>query len=187
MLRGWSLYANRRIRNKSGKLVSVDLQPLPIAIHEKLITENKHFHFIEGDFNDKCVKENVYSCIDTNSESDKGCFDVVMSDMATSFTGDKFTDALRTMNLCLEALTFSIGFDKLYPESTSQQHLTRFDQGVLKRGGIFLCKYFSCGKEQEHDLLKHVKHHFTYSKSLKPHASRKESAEKYLLAVGYRN
>ena len=90
--------------------------------------------------------------------------DVVMSDMAPNTTGHKNTDHLRIMALVEAAYSFA--------------------QDVLKPDGIFLAKVRQGGTE--HDLLAQMKKDFKTIKHIKPPASRKESAETYVIAQGYR-
>lgn len=90
--------------------------------------------------------------------------DVVMSDMAAPATGHPKTDHLRIMDLCETALDFAL--DVLAPE------------------GVFLAKVFQGGSEQ--GLLAQLKRDFRTVKHAKPPASRSESAEMYVVALGFR-
>jgi 23S rRNA (uridine2552-2'-O)-methyltransferase len=90
--------------------------------------------------------------------------DCVLSDMAAPTTGHPPTDHLRIIALCEAAYDFACE--------------------VLKPGGTFVCKVFQGGAQ--HDLLTRVKRDFTSVRHVKPDASRKESAEVYLLATGFR-
>ena len=132
--------------------------------------------------------------------------DIIMSDMAANFTGDKSTDALRTLALCEEALFFAIGSSCLDVHSNKKDFsrsalidilkadispfheklLPSWQQlGLLRMKGSFLCKFFSCGEEDEGDLKDFLSQNFDRVDLLKPPASRKESAEQYLLASGF--
>jgi 23S rRNA (uridine2552-2'-O)-methyltransferase len=91
--------------------------------------------------------------------------DVVMSDMAAHATGHRQTDHLKIMALA------EAGFD--------------FAKDVLKPGGTFLAKVLRGGTEGE--MLKSMKQHFTTVKHVKPKASREDSAELYVLALGFRD
>ena len=93
-----------------------------------------------------------------------GMADGVLSDMAAPTTGHPTTDHLRIMALCEAAYAFA--------------------REVLKPGGYFVCKVFQGGAQQ--DLLTLVKRDFTTVRHAKPEASRKESAEVYLVATGFR-
>ncbi len=93
-----------------------------------------------------------------------GKVDVVLSDMAASSTGHKQTDHIRIMGLCEAALDFSYE--------------------VLKPGGTFCAKVLQGGTE--HTLLRQMKEHFTSVRHVKPKASRSDSSEMYVLAMGYR-
>ncbi len=90
--------------------------------------------------------------------------DVVMSDMAANTTGHASTDHLRIMMLCEMAYDFAVQ--------------------ILKPGGVFLCKVRQGGTEGE--LLRTMKKDFESVKHAKPSASRKDSAESYVVATGFR-
>ena len=59
-----------------------------------------------------------------------------------------------------------------------------FAREVLRPGGAFLCKVLQGGTEN--DLLADLKRDFTTVKHVKPAASRADSAELYVLAMGFR-
>lgn len=115
-------------------------------------------HFIEGDFTEEAPLQEMEALLKGKK------VDVVMSDMAPNTTGHNQTDHLRIMHLCELAFDFA------------QQH--------LKEGGTFMCKVFAGGTEAQ--LLSNIKKAFTTVKHIKPSASRKESAEIYLVAKGFR-
>jgi 23S rRNA (uridine2552-2'-O)-methyltransferase len=89
---------------------------------------------------------------------------VVMSDMAANTTGHTQTDHIRIMDLCGMALEFAI--DWLAPE------------------GAFVAKVLRGGTEGE--MLTRMKQHFTTVKHVKPAASRADSAEMYVVALGFK-
>jgi 23S rRNA (uridine2552-2'-O)-methyltransferase len=93
-----------------------------------------------------------------------GLADVVLSDMAANATGHRPTDHLKIMALAEAAVEF-----------TSE---------VLAPGGAFLCKVLQGGTEVT--LLAELKRDFSTVKHVKPAASRADSAELYLLAMGFR-
>lgn len=168
----WSLYASTQV--KEGTLVAVDL----LSLDKTEISLNlPTFEFIQGDFTHAKTKEMIIETLD----QERGA-DLVMSDMAMNFTGDQQTDALRTLNLCEQALMFSAG-DSCFDSSPSSSYTGK---GILSKGGAFLCKYFSCGKENEQDLMQAAKRAFRIVHAIKPKASRKQSSEMYLLAVDKR-
>lgn len=90
--------------------------------------------------------------------------DMVMSDMAPNTTGHKQTDHLRIMAVVEAAYYFSLD--------------------VLKPGGTFIAKVFQGGAQDT--LLKEMKKTFKSVKHIKPPASRKESAEQYVVATGFK-
>lgn len=90
--------------------------------------------------------------------------DVVLSDMAAPTTGHRTTDHLRTTAL------FEIALDVA--------------EEVLNPGGTFVAKVFQGGAAGE--LLARLKQRFGEVRHVKPPASRAESVELYLVALGYR-
>ena len=93
-----------------------------------------------------------------------GKADVVMSDMAPPTTGHKQTDHLRIMALAEDAYAFA--------------------REILNPEGVFLAKVFQGGSEKE--LLAQMKQDFKKVKHVKPPASRSDSAEMYVVAMGFR-
>ncbi len=204
---GWSLYASTQLRhNVGGVVVAVDVLSLDETLHSSNNTGisskiganlQSNFHFIQGDFTNADTRTrimdafaNIVSSGHPIRKIEEECDatscrrpNLVLSDMAANFTGDSLTDAIRTINLCEEALAFVAGGNCFDPSfSSTQDHDGR---GVLEDGGAFLCKYFSCGKEHESDLMNATRRAFRSVHTIKPSASRKESSEVYLLALDY--
>ncbi|KAL3774269.1 hypothetical protein ACHAW5_005940 [Stephanodiscus triporus] len=200
---GWSLYASTQLKfDLGGAVVSVDLLSLDETLHARnsdittRIRANlqSNFHFIQGDFTMNQTRERImeaFTNVSNNTQNNyctgkESCAigrrpNLVLSDMAANFTGDSDTDAIRTLDLCERALAFAVGgscFDRSYSAKEGQ--------GVLEDGGVFLCKFFSCGKENEADLMDASRRAFGSVHVLKPKASRKESSEMYLLALGHK-
>lgn len=113
---------------------------------------------IQKDFMDDDA-EDVLQKLMTNGEAD-----VVMSDMAAPTVGHAKTDHLRIMALAEAAADFACR--------------------ILRPGGTYLCKVFQGGAERE--LLQLLKTNFKTVRHIKPPASRKDSAELYVLATGFR-
>jgi len=90
--------------------------------------------------------------------------DVVMSDMAASASGHKQTDHLRIIALCEAAA--ELAFE------------------VLSPGGTFVAKVLAGGAEGE--LQKQLKTRFEKVHNVKPPASRADSSEKFVVALGFR-
>ena len=93
-----------------------------------------------------------------------GLADVVLTDMASPTTGHKRTDQIRTAVLFESALEVV--------------------QDVLIPGGAFIGKVFQGGATPE--LLAQLKKLFRDVKHHKPPASRAESVELYMVALGFR-
>jgi len=102
--------------------------------------------------------------LDRLKEMMGGLADLVLSDMAANTTGHRKTDQLRIVGLVEIAAAFAAE--------------------VLKPGGAFLSKVFQSGADAE--LLAQLKRDFAVVKHVKPAASRQDSAERYVLATGFR-
>ncbi|NAZ35284.1 RlmE family RNA methyltransferase [Rubellimicrobium sp. CFH 75288] len=90
--------------------------------------------------------------------------DVVMSDMAAAASGHRGTDHLRIVALCEAAA--ELAFDVLAPE------------------GAFVAKVLQGGAEA--GLQARLKRAFRAVHNVKPPASRSDSAEKFVVALGFR-
>ncbi len=93
-----------------------------------------------------------------------GPVDVVLSDMAAPATGHRQTDHIRIMLLCEAAADLA--------------------RRVLAPGGSFVAKVLRGGTENQ--LLAGLKRDYRTVRHVKPPASRQDSAESYVVAVGYR-
>jgi len=90
--------------------------------------------------------------------------EVVLSDMAAPATGHRVTDQLRALRLSEAAYQFA--------------------QRVLVAGGTLVLKGFHGGGEAE--LMSALKRDFALVRTSKPPASRPESGETYIVAIGFR-
>lgn len=113
---------------------------------------------LQGDFQEAAVEQAVLAALD-------GPADLVLSDMAPNTTGHNSTDHLRIISLAELALDFALK--------------------VLAPGGAFVAKVFQGGTEK--GLLDQLKRSFATVKHGKPPASRKDSAELYVVATGFRS
>ncbi len=111
---------------------------------------------IEGDFTDPVVLADLAARLDQPP-------DIVLSDMAAPTTGHKQTDHLRTLALAEAAARFAIAH--------------------LAPGGTFVSKVFQGGAQGE--LLEMLKANFARVRHWKPPASRPESPETFVIAVGF--
>ncbi len=93
-----------------------------------------------------------------------GRADAVLSDMAANTTGHRKTDQLRIVGLVETAAAFAAE--------------------VLNPGGTFVAKVFQSGADA--DLLAQLKRDFASVRHVKPAASRQDSSERYVLAMGFR-
>lgn len=93
-----------------------------------------------------------------------GPADAVLCDMASPATGHTATDHLRIMGLCEAAFAFACE--------------------MLAADGTFVCKVLQGGTERE--LLANINRSFKNVRHAKPPASRSDSAEMYLVAMGFK-
>ena len=110
---------------------------------------------VEGDFLEDGMADRLIDLLG-------GAPTLVVSDMASNTVGHKQTDHLRTAALAEAAASFAL--DMLAP------------------GGHFVTKVFQGGSEQT--MLDGLKKGFTSVRHAKPPASRAESVELYLVAMG---
>ncbi len=113
---------------------------------------------LRGDFMDAETPDRLKAALG-------GPADVVLSDMAAPVTGHAATDHLRIMGLLEAAVMFA--------------------DEVLAPGGAFVGKVFKGGAENQ--LLAEMKRAFKTVRHAKPPASRPESSESYLIALGFRD
>jgi 23S rRNA (uridine2552-2'-O)-methyltransferase len=112
---------------------------------------------IQGDFNDPDTPDRLAGVL-------SGKADLVLSDMAPNTTGHAATDHLRIMALAELAAAFA--------------------REVLALDGSFVAKVFQGGSERA--MLEALKRDFASVRHAKPPASRKESSELYVVAMGFR-
>ncbi len=137
---------------------AVDGKGKVIAIDLLEMPEIAGVTFTQLDFMDADAPEALRAMIDGAS------VDVVMSDMAANTTGHRKTDQLRIVGLVEEAAAFAAE--------------------VLKPGGAFIAKTFQSGADAE--LMAQLKRDYATVRHVKPAASRQDSSERYVLAIGFR-
>lgn len=113
---------------------------------------------LQQDFTEVGAAEKIKSML-------HGAVDVVMSDMAANTTGVQNVDHLRTLALVELAYEFA--------------------KEVLAPGGIFIAKVFQGGTEG--NLLADMKKNFAKVTHFKPDASRQDSVEMYVVALGFKS
>jgi len=133
-----------------------------IAIDLLEIDEMPDVDFIQMDFMDNDAPEILNKMVQKYNAD--GLVDAVISDMAPNTTGHKQTDHLRIMAVVEAAYYFAIE--------------------TLKPDGIFIAKVFQGGAQNT--LVAEVKKSFKTVKHIKPPASRKESSETYMIAIGFK-
>jgi len=154
---GWSQIAAQRVGAVGGEGANIPGRGRVVAIDLLEMPAIPGVEFLHLDFLDPEAPDRLKASLG-------GPADVVLSDMAANATGHRKTDHLRIMALAETAAMFA--------------------RDVLRPGGTFLCKVLQGGTEAE--LLAGLKRDFTTVKHVKPAASRSDSAELYVLALGFR-
>jgi 23S rRNA (uridine2552-2'-O)-methyltransferase len=146
----WLQVAARRVGPK-GVVVGIDLEPIKFRA--------ANVRTIAGDFTTVPPEDLLRSAGDAAR-----LFDVVLSDMAPSTTGDPFGDHHRSVRLCEAVL------DRC--------------PALLHSGGHLIMKVFE--GEAYPGLLKRAGTLFGKVRGYKPKASRSESSEMYIVATAFR-
>ncbi|HRP62555.1 MAG TPA: RlmE family RNA methyltransferase [Phycisphaerales bacterium] len=144
----WLQVASKRVGPK-GLVVGIDLKPIPHRFNDPTV------RIIEGDFT-------TFPPDDLLGTGER--FDVVLSDMAPSTTGQHVIDHHLSVRLC-------------------QAVLDHCDT-LLKPGGKLAMKVFE--GEAYPELLARTKAMFEAAKGFKPKASRGESTEIYIVAENFK-
>ncbi|KAI9263456.1 ribosomal RNA methyltransferase [Phascolomyces articulosus] len=115
-------------------------------------------HFIQGDFTRPGVRKKILDLVGDNK------VDLVCSDMAPSFSGNHMADHAHSIELCESVLSFA--------------------NTVLAPNGSFVAKVLMGGDWV--DFRQKLRSQFTQVKQEKPHSSRKQSTEIFLVATGFK-
>jgi len=144
----WLLYA-AELTGQHGRILGIDLQAVRINMPPQVQTLEADILTIDR------------AWIEREELADR--FNVVLSDMAPSTSGNKAMDAARSFQLCQAALDIA--------------------EMVLKPGGSFMCKIFQ--GEEFKDFSDAVRSRFKRHKIFKPQSSRKESKEIYIIGMNF--
>ncbi len=140
----WLLYASE-VTGPRGRVVGIDLNAVTVQLPEQTKAYTGDMLTMTGGF-----------------DSEKSQFDVILSDMAPATTGNKDTDAARSLQLCQAALAVA--------------------NARLVNGGRFVCKIFQ-GPDFK-SFAETVRVGFKQAKIFKPQSSRKASKEIYIIGMG---
>ena len=141
----WLLYS-ADLTGNTGRVIGIDLVPVTVNVPPHVSVYTNDILLMDDDF----IKS-----LGTN-------FNVVISDMAPSTTGNKFVDSARSFDLCTTALSIA--------------------QMTLAINGSFVCKIFQ--GEDFKTFIDSVRSVFKNHKIFKPKSSRKASKEIYVIGFG---
>lgn len=139
----WSLYVSQKI-GPNGRVLAVDLSPIGVALPPNVT-------FVEGDA----------LSLDNDALATFAPYDVVVSDMAPSTTGNRLGDQTRSFELFMRALAVA--------------------DALLAKGGSFVGKIFM-GEDFTH-AKKAVKERFEEERALRPEGTRASSYELFLVGI----
>ena len=157
----WSQYARRKLSPRTatgGGAAAGALNGRIIALDILPMEPIEDVLFIQGDIHDDAVLAPLANQMQGQRA------DVVLSDMAPNTSGHRQTDHLRIVALAEMAADFACE--------------------VLAPSGFFLAKVLQGGTENQ--VLARLKRDFASVRHVKPEAGRKDSAELYVLATGFR-
>lgn len=144
----WTLWAAERVGAR-GQVLAIDLNPAGTAFPG-------HVTYLLGDLLDP--EPDIREAL-----ARLGPFDVVLSDMAPKTTGHKFTDQVRSLELCQAALGVA--------------------RKRLKPGGALVVKIFQGPDAPAY--LAELKTCFASVRVVKPKSSRSESKEIFYVGIGF--
>ena len=147
----WSIYASE-LAGPKGIVVGVDLQQAVGGGR----SDAAPIHWICEDIREPAMLEAVRKI--------RPSFRVLISDMAPKTTGNRWTDAQQSLNLCYQTLEIA--------------------EQVLLNKGNYICKVFQGGDFP--NFVEAVKKRFESARVIKPQSSRIESREVFVLGLNYR-
>ena len=152
----WMQVAAERVGER-GRVVGVDLLAIE-PIHDKT-----NVAFVQGDLAE-VDDATLLAAAGLDVSDRRARFDVIISDMAPNTSGERSADHHRSIRLCELVLDRAVT--------------------LLKPGGNLVMKVFE--GERSAELMTRTKQLFEHAKGFKPKASRSESFEMYVIALGYR-
>jgi len=140
----WSMYASGKVGG-SGRVLAIDLSPLKVGV-------GKNATIVEGDAFE--IGSDLYR--------QHGPFDVVLSDMAPSTTGNHAADQSRSFELVMRAVEVAMAHGNV--------------------GSSFVAKIFM--SESYRDARDALRAGWTEVRTLRPEGTRPNSTEVFLVALG---
>ncbi|MAJ24438.1 MAG: rRNA methyltransferase [Rickettsiales bacterium] len=111
------------------------------------------------------ILDDIESFLKKNNSLNSNSYELILSDMAPNSSGHRFTDQASSEKLFFLALEFALKY--------------------LISGGNFVCKIMRNSVEKK--IVNNTKKYFKVVKVYKPPASRKDSKEIYMVALGFNN
>lgn len=153
----WLQYAERKVREKAGRLVGIDLLPVRVSF-------GPHVKVVQADIYETPARELLPEGPPDPKRDPEHPFDVVLSDMAPNTTGVRAVDQARSMALA--------------------EHALELAARLLRPGGRFVVKIFEGGDFKAY--LTRAQELFQEVKVRRPKGTRAGSIETYVVALGRR-
>jgi len=144
----WSQYASQKIGDK-GRLLGIDLKKVFLSLTNAV--------FIKGDI----LTLDFGPALELHGFTKP--FDTIISDMAPDTTSSRFTDQMRSLELCEMALDVC--------------------HRLLKPGGNFVCKIFDSGDAM--NFRDDLKKNFKNIQLLRPKSVQQSSKEFFMIGMGF--
>ena len=160
-----------KIINQSSKVIDLGASPggwtqvvseLQNKKNQIIAIDKKRMEPIE---NCKFLFNDISNFLKYDETLKRNHYDVILSDMAANSSGHRFTDQANAEKTYYLAQEFALRY--------------------LAINGSFVCKFFRNSLEKT--ILHNIKQNFNIVKTFKPDASRKDSKEIYLIAIGFNN
>ena len=145
----WSQYTSEKIGDK-GRLLGIDLKKVFLSMPNSV--------FMKGDI----LTLDFGPVLEQHGFTQP--FDVIISDMAPDTTSSRFTDQMKSLELCEMAL------------DTAHR--------LLKPGGHFVCKIFDSGDAM--GFRDDLKKCFNTVQLLRPKSTQQSSKEFFMIGLGYK-
>lgn len=142
----WLKYAALKVGPR-GKCVGIDRVAIDLAMD-----------------NVRSIVGDIYEIDDTMLAEDVQRFNLVMSDMAPDTCGNRYTDHVRSVQLCERAFEIATKY--------------------LVNDGNFVCKVFEGGDLNA--FVNQLKPTFRLVKRVKPKSTRSESVELFIVGLGFK-